>query len=198
MNNKYENSFLIITTFMAFAVHSELAAQECSQNIIQSTPNERFIIHDDGTVTDKNTDLMWMRCSLGQEWDGNSCIGDLSVALHTWRETLAIAEQETFANYSDWRLPNIKELESIIEVSCRNPAINKNVLLGTFTHRENSYGNKFPLMYWSSSIDANYKTIAWKVDFNRGSVLTQYDDVGGGNMAQITYPQAARLVRSTN
>ena len=61
MKNKYENSFLIIATVMAFTAHSELAAQECSQNIIQSTPNERFIINDDGTVTDKNTDLMWMR-----------------------------------------------------------------------------------------------------------------------------------------
>ena len=86
-----------------------------------------------------------MRCSLGQTWDGNSCRG--VSANFSWVEAINAGENETFANHSDWRVPNIKELNSILEDACYEPAINENI---------------FPLtpqsFFWSSSphaVDSN-------------------------------------------
>ncbi|WP_405598123.1 MULTISPECIES: DUF1566 domain-containing protein [unclassified Pseudoalteromonas] len=198
MNKKINFSTLLIV-FITIFTFSIAKAQECSESIIKTTPNEHFSINGDGTVTDKKTNLMWMRCSLGQTWDSNNCSGDTSSALLTWRNALNIAESETFASYTDWRLPNVKELETIIEHSCHSPAINKYIFPGTIQSRKDSIDEtRFIAMYWSSSIDSNYSSIAWKVDFLTGTLATQYNDIGGGNTAYIEYPQAARLVRTVN
>lgn len=72
----------------------------------------KFGDRHDGTVTDKATGLMWMQ-------------DDSFVALD-WQEALAFAEQknaENYMGYRDWRLPNIKELQSIVDYSGVYPAI---------------------------------------------------------------------------
>lgn len=46
--------------------------------------SHRYVDHQDGTVTDVLTDLMWMRCYLGQTWNGSTCTGDASKI--TWSE----------------------------------------------------------------------------------------------------------------
>lgn len=103
--------------------------QICNANITPSTPNENFTINDDGTVIDKSTGLMWMRCTYGQGFKDNDCIGLPETT--NWKEALNIAENSTYAGYSDWRLPNIKELFSIVENSCSAPAINLTVFPNT-------------------------------------------------------------------
>ena len=60
-----------------------------------------FTDNGDGTITDKATGLMWM-----QDDSGNGM---------TWEEALKFAESKEFAGCSDWRLPNIKELQSIVD-----------------------------------------------------------------------------------
>lgn len=59
--------------------------------------------HDngDGTVTDRATGLMWQQADSGRGLD--------------WREALAYAEGLTLAGHDDWRLPNAKELQSIVD-----------------------------------------------------------------------------------
>jgi hypothetical protein len=59
---------------------------------------------------------MWMRCALGQNWNGATCTG--SGQAYTWQAALQAAEGSSFAGYSDWRLPDIKELSSIVEQAC--------------------------------------------------------------------------------
>lgn len=65
-----------------------------------------FIDNGDGTVSDLATGLMWQKAddSKGKNWE----------------EALSYAENFEFANYSDWRLPNAKELQSIVDYS-RSP-----------------------------------------------------------------------------
>jgi hypothetical protein len=132
-------------------------AQICKGSILANTREADFNIHDDGTVTHRTTGLMWMRCSLGQKWDGKTCSG--TAAAVTWADGLKAAAGHEFAGYRDWRLPNKNELESIVEESCFTPAINAIVFPGT------------PLAYfWSSSPYAGLSNGAWSVDFGFGAV----------------------------
>lgn len=55
----------------------------------------------DGTVTDSNTGLMWQQADDGNTYD--------------WGSALTYAENSELAGYTDWRLPNIKEMQSIVD-----------------------------------------------------------------------------------
>jgi hypothetical protein len=68
-----------------------------------------------GTVTDSTTQLMWDQCIVGRS--GSDCLTDTaSPRLYTWPAAMAAAVAANAANYkghNDWRVPNVKELESI-------------------------------------------------------------------------------------
>jgi len=141
------------------------AEQTCKDTIIATTPNSNFTIHNDGTVSHNTTGLMWMRCSLGQKWDGKTCTG--SPTMYTWKEALQAGAHQEFAGYADWRVPNKNELESIVEERCYSPAINSKVFLNTP-----------PLFFWSSSPYAGFSQGAWSVDFGFGAVNASDKDGG--------------------
>ncbi|KAA3663344.1 MAG: DUF1566 domain-containing protein [Chloroflexi bacterium] len=79
-------------------------------NYESRTPS--FQNNGDGTATDLNTGLMWQQ---SPERDGNSTI-NASDKL-TYNEAVAAASSSTLAGYSDWRLPTISELYSLIDFS---------------------------------------------------------------------------------
>ncbi len=60
-----------------------------------------FEDNGDGTVTDHATGLMWQQADSENGLD--------------WEEALAYAENLTLAGHSDWRLPTVKELQSIVD-----------------------------------------------------------------------------------
>jgi hypothetical protein len=168
---KYLYILLTLATILLLAATPGMA-QSCRDDILASTPDNRFVINSNDTVTDTVTALVWKRCSEGQIWDGTSCAGD--AAVFTWQEALQQAESSTFAGQSDWRLPNSKELSSIYEQRCLDPAIN----LNAFPNNPAEY-------FWSSSPDAGVPDTAWVFNFGWG-------DVGGANFND-TY--CIRLVR---
>ncbi len=104
-----------------------------------------FIDNGDGTVTDIITGLIW------QEEGKNSC---------TWQGALAYCKSLTLAGYNDWRLPNIKELRSIVDNTEYDPAINRTYFPNT------SYFN-----YWSASTNPGHPNYAWIVHFEYGPVF---------------------------
>ena len=57
-----------------------------------------FTDNKDGTVTDTRSNLTWIRCALGQIWDGRTCLGE--AAGYEWNETKNIKHQ--FAKHGDW------------------------------------------------------------------------------------------------
>lgn len=154
-------AFLMMTICLLLAVAlcpvSASAAQKCKDSIMATSPESDFILHADGTATQKRTGLMWARCSFGQEWDGSVC--KEAAATLTWAEAHKMAHQEKFADYDDWRLPNKNQLESIIEGSCVTPAVNLKVFPSTQA-----------TFYWTSSPYAGLSTGAWSVDFGYGAV----------------------------
>jgi hypothetical protein len=97
-----------------------------------------------GTVMDLITGLTWQQGEAGAM---------------TWDEALTYCGNLRLANHNDWRMPNCVELQSIVDYSKRDPAINTAVFPGAMSSR-----------YWSSTPYALHSGIAWVVDFVDGSV----------------------------
>lgn len=97
------------------------AAQTCPSQLERVAPNARYIDNADGTISDKATGLMWKKCSEGLS--GTACDSGTAISNY-WEPALQAASTNTFAGYSDWRLPNLPELRTLIETGCHNPAIN--------------------------------------------------------------------------
>lgn len=134
-------------------------AVSCQNSIPPSNPDEIYIVHGNGTVTDTRTGLMWKQCVEGRS--GADCsIG--SPTPFTWATALTLTEDYSFAGHDDWRLPNIKELRSLVEECRTGPAIND-----TFFPV-----NGASLTVWSGSPDANYSNIARYVNFSNGITPT--------------------------
>lgn len=98
-----------------------------------------FIDNGDGTITDNATGLMWQ-----QSDDGNS---------RNWEDALSYCENLSYAGHSDWRLPNAKELHSILDYSrspqtTNSPAIDPLFSCASFN---NPAGNSNYGYYWTSS-----------------------------------------------
>ena len=136
-------------------------AQVCqTTSIPATTPNSQLIDNGNGTVTDSKTRLMWKQCS-----EGLSGIGCVAGAAQTFTWQGALQQAQTvnnsggFAGFSDWRLPNIKELSSITENQCDEPVIN----LTRFPNTPSSY-------FWSASPLVDNGDFVWGVDFGYGYV----------------------------
>jgi hypothetical protein len=104
-----------------------LASQSCDTHSYPlSTPTERFADNGDGTVTDTQSGLMWMRCAVGQSWTGTACSG--APRGLTWSSAqeaaLSLNTQGGYARHADWRMPHIPELAMIVERQCDNPRVN--------------------------------------------------------------------------
>lgn len=81
----------------------------------------RFIPSADGTeVTDTQTGLVWRRCTEGMEWNAATQSCDGAAIEFTWEPALdhARAQRE-----GGWRIPNVKELFSIVDHSQLNPSL---------------------------------------------------------------------------
>lgn len=63
------------------------------------------------TVTDKNTRLMWKKCSEGQA--GPSCSGNAT--RYAWEDAVNRFKEFSFAGYDDWRLPTVRELNTLVK-----------------------------------------------------------------------------------
>ena len=78
-----------------------------------------------------------------------------------------------FAGHTDWRLPNLTELESIRNLEDLNPAVSPAFSTGcTQGCAETSCSCTLPGLYWSSSSYADDATNAWDVDFGLGNANT--------------------------
>jgi hypothetical protein len=98
-----------------------------------------FVENGNGTVTDRATGLMWTRADSGKGM--------------TWEEALKIAETASTAGHTDWRLPNAKELQSIVDYS-RSPDTTDSAAIDSVfscTEIQNEAGQKDWGYYWTST-----------------------------------------------
>ncbi|OGW37758.1 MAG: hypothetical protein A2Y97_09030 [Nitrospirae bacterium RBG_13_39_12] len=119
-------------------------------------PSSRFTNNGDGTVTDNLTGLMWLRDGgcIKKSWSyAFSAITDFNNKQGNY-----ICQDYT-ANYSDWRLPNVKELESLINYGASNSSTWLNSV---------GFANVKSSTYWSSTTDKGYISKAWSVMMSDG------------------------------
>lgn len=164
--------------FCVFAAATVHAA--CNSNMPASTPDSQLIDNNDGTVTDSKTGLMWKQCLEGLS--GTDCATGTATTF-TWQQALqqpGVVNANGFAGYTDWRLPNIRELRSIVEEQCSSPAINATRFPNTLP---NTWISPF---VWSGSPNASASYYAWNVSFYNGDSGT----------IDRNYDGAVRLVRN--
>ncbi|MBU0676405.1 MAG: DUF1566 domain-containing protein [Proteobacteria bacterium] len=104
-----------------------------------------FADNGNGTVTDNDTGLVWQ-----QHDDGTT---------RQWEAAISYCKVFSLAGAGDWRLPNIKELQAIIDEFTYSPAIDPAYFPGT-----NLSG------YWSSTASSFSSSLAWGVNFSNGYV----------------------------
>ena len=109
-----------------------------------------FTDNGDGTVTTgfNGKYLMWAKAS--------------STEAMTWGEALAYCEDLSLAGYSDWRLPNIKELRAIVDYENHHPATNVNY----FPKEDDLVCYHYT--FWASTTYARNDNLAWYVHLDNG------------------------------
>jgi hypothetical protein len=75
---------------------------------------------------------MWMRCAVGQNWSNGRCEGEASrLDWSAASDAAATLNSSGTAFFSDWRVPKLREIATIIERQCRDPRINLEVFPDT-------------------------------------------------------------------
>lgn len=113
----------------------------------------RFRDNGDGTVTDHATGLIWTQQDSGRGM--------------TWEQALAYAESLTRGDFSDWRLPNAKELQSIVEYT-RSPDTTQSAAMDPVfqaTSIPNEAGQKDWGYYWTSTTHVDGPGVSQAVVF---------------------------------
>lgn len=147
----------------------------------------------DGTVTDLASRLQWMRAAVGQAWTDPGCSGEPE--RYSWSAARDAANRlnrgRGFAGHTDWRVPTIDELRSLVYCSNGQPRIWNDTgadCQGQFD-RPTIYQPAFPnspsSWFWSCSPDASDPAYAWVVYFSTGCI----------NYALKTRAGCLRLVR---
>ena len=152
--------------FLALITMAPTLAQTCRDDIPASAPDSRFTANGDGTVADKTTGLTWKQCAEGLS--GVGCQTG-SAMTFTWQAALQHAADAVFAGSSLWRLPSKKELASLVEQRCYDPAINS----GFFPNTP-FWPNTTPGVFWSSSPYPYHSGSAWGVGSSNGIVIGYY------------------------
>jgi hypothetical protein len=101
--------------------------------------NNDFKDNNDGTITDTATGLMWMKKDNGKGID--------------WKNALNYAETFEHAGYDDWRLPNAKELQYIVDYTRSPDTTNSAAINSVFdvTSIKNEKGQKDYPYFWTST-----------------------------------------------
>ena len=123
-------------------------------------------------VADSATGLVWARCTVGQQWNGSTCVG--KVQAYTWQDALRIGAQAAEHHGQPWRLPNAKEIASLAVDGQADPDIDPTL-----------FPNSPSRLYWTSSPYVGFPLYAW----------TFYGYDGSINFENVLELHLLRLVR---
>ena len=134
--------------------------------------NGQFLARDH-LIIDLQSGVEWMRCSVGQQWNGTTCKGKIIRLNHDDVAKAIVIANEQLGG--DWRLPSRKELEGLVCVICDNIKIDSDIFPQTM-----------PEPYWTGEVNGFAARHFWSVNFMTGYTYGRF------------FPQqelAVRLVR---
>ena len=128
-------------------------------------PNPRFTDNGNGTVTDNLTSLIWLKNA--------NCFGT-----RTWSQAMGDAAglASGACGLTDgtvagaWRLPNVREQQSLVDYNYFTPAVPNTLGTGKWTAGNPFTSIQIANYYWTSSTVVDYPTYAWDVYLFYGNV----------------------------
>jgi hypothetical protein len=154
----HDNSTMVWTVDLAFGLMSPdfkapvLSKVRCVLG--NPLPDSSYVDNEDGTVTDMTTGLMWEQ----KTDDGGSRDKDNT---YTWLEALSYCENLVLAGFSDWRTPNPKELERLLDLEKSSPAVDTDYFPNTNNGR-----------YWTGTTCSGcHKKIAFTINYTDGELF---------------------------
>ncbi|MBU4151377.1 MAG: DUF1566 domain-containing protein [Proteobacteria bacterium] len=136
--------------FLDGYVYAEAAENEFSVMCVRGGSDSAFsgpwVAAGNGTVKDGANGLTW------QQEDGQP---------KDWQQALSYCENLSLAGEGDWRLPEIKELATLVDYE-----------KGNSTSRITFSSAVASFKYWSSTPDVHSMGLAWYVDFSQGGVAS--------------------------
>ena len=133
-------------------------------------PNPKFTDNADGTITDNLTGLMWAKDA------GAPTVGSCAGGPMMWTAALdyvACLNNNSYLGYSDWRLPNVNELESLINAG------ESNLSAWLASH---GFINVVPFHYWSSTTSSN---VVWEARV--GWIISMWDGLMSDDLKSYSY-----------
>ena len=176
------------------AYRNQLATAMRVRLVRGAATSSQFSLTDGGlTVTDSNTGLVWKR-NYEMTDPARPGVWPSRVDAFNWSTALRRAVADRTGGYSDWRVPNVKELRSMIDETVDHPALNQSFfpppLLASW--------------FWSSSPTYDYRwfPLAWTVSLDFGHPLAQDPAQtnfvrlvrGGGNFDNLAVPAIPQTI----
>lgn len=144
----------------------------CARYVRGATPTlaHNYFNNGDGTITDTDTGLMWAQVP------GSSM---------NWNAALAYAEGLATAGYTDWRLPNVKELQSIVDITLCSATTSASAKAAL---NRKLFTTATATAYWSSTpLTGGSLTSAWLVEFGINSAVPSANGPSRGFQGLVSY-----------
>jgi hypothetical protein len=126
--------------------------------------NERRFVTENHIIIDLEKKIEWLRCSVGQRWDGSKCMGEIvNLSLEMVPMAIKIANEQLGG---DWRLPSKVELTSIVCKQCPSPKINKEI----FPNTDNA-------PYWTGDQSIFNSNFYVSVNFHTGFTFNRFSPI---------------------
>ena len=119
-----------------------------------------FLVRDH-IVIDLQNAVEWMRCSVGQQWDGKTCAGEAVALNHDEiAKAIVIANEQVGPG---WRLPSLAELEGLVCETCAPVKIELD-----------SFPNTMAEPYWTGEVNSFASRHVWSVNFMTGHTYGRF------------------------
>ena len=139
-------------------------------------------------VADNVTGLMWPGCHVVESTPGSpECGGGTVTTGIDWQAALGFCQALDWGGETDWRLPNMKELHSIVDYRQYNPTVDPD----TFTSIPST-------RFWSSTTRSAIAGHAWYVNMLTGWAGTYLKTDTVSSEGSATYYHTAFCVRDVN
>ncbi len=139
-------------------------APPCRDVFANQPMSAQYNVHSNGTLTDRSTGYTWFRCSAGQIWADGQCKG--YAIMRNFEDAQDWAAQAQVAGLTNWRVPKIEEMNTLVQPDCRSPSIDIKAFPGIE-----------PENYWSNKENFWIGSMAWSLFFFQGHYYSRQGKV---------------------